>query len=660
MPKSINLGNGSLLIGLNNFGLVKDLYYEYPGLENHIGKDQVHKIGVFVDNSFSWIDSGDWNINVTCEETTLAGIVTASSEQFGITIVLNDIVYNEDPIFIRQIRVINSFDRVREIRLFFNQQFTISQSQTGDTAYYDPIDNVVIHYRGRRVFLANSRNDSEGITSYCVGLYGIEGKAGTFIDAEDGNLSENAVEHGHVDSVIQKNIQIDSKSEVNLNYWIIVSDSIDKAKRLNELVINRTPRDIATTTKNYWSAWVNLQKFSYYGLSDNATLLFKRSLLYMKTHVSDNGAIIASGDSDMLQFGRDTYAYVWPRDAAFAALALERSGDTNASRKFFEFCNDIVSEKGFFMHKYRPDKALGSSWHPWIRNGKKQFPIQEDETALVLFFLWKHFELSKDIEFIEGIYNSFIKKTAEFLASYIDEHTGLPAPSYDLWEQDYGISTFTASTVYGALIAASKFAELLGKEASAHRYSDIAEMIKRGILKYLYDENTGGFIKMLKFNENEIVKDTTLDASSAYGVFRFGVLSIDDDRLRQAMGYTKDKLWVSEGIGGIARFSGDTYHHKGGDYPGNPWVITTMWYAQYLVSCAKNENDLDEVKSLIEWCVMYASSAGTLPEQFDPHSGNHLSASPLVWSHAEYVTTIIEYLRKIESLGISSACYPLD
>lgn len=76
---------------------------------------------------------------------------------------------------------------------------------------------------------------------------------------------------------------------------------------------------------------------------------------------------------------------------------------------FFNFCNDIVSEKGYFMHKYRPDKSLGSSWHPWISGGRKHLPIQEDETALVLYALWRYFELSRDIEFIEGIYNSFIK-----------------------------------------------------------------------------------------------------------------------------------------------------------------------------------------------------------------------------------------------------------
>jgi len=30
-----------------------------------------------------------------------------------------------------------------------------------------------------------------------------------------------------------------------------------------------------------------------------------------------------------------------------------------------------------------------------------------------------------------------------------------------------------------------------------------------------------------------------------------------------------------------------------------------------------------------------------------------------VWSHAEFVTTVIEYLQKMDDLGLCAACYPL-
>ena len=38
------------------------------------------------------------------------------------------------------------------------------------------------------------------------------------------------------------------------------------------------------------------------------------------------------------------------------------------------------------MHKYRADGGLGASWHPYMHEGYgTAAPIQEDETALVVF-----------------------------------------------------------------------------------------------------------------------------------------------------------------------------------------------------------------------------------------------------------------------------------
>ena len=45
MARSIILGNGSLLIGLDEQGLVRDFHYPRVGLENHVGGQLMHKIG---------------------------------------------------------------------------------------------------------------------------------------------------------------------------------------------------------------------------------------------------------------------------------------------------------------------------------------------------------------------------------------------------------------------------------------------------------------------------------------------------------------------------------------------------------------------------------------------------------------------------------------
>lgn len=660
MPKFAVLGNGSTLICFERHGLVKDLYFHYPGLENHVGAGLVHRIGIFIDGGMHWLDGDGWEVRVGSMPDTMATSIYASNESIGIELRFSDIIYNEANIFIREIIIKNLFDRLRKVKIYFDQQFNISQTHIGDTAYFDPREEVIIHYKGRRVFLFNAISKDGHFNEYSVGLFGIEGKSGTYKDAEDGVLSGNAIEHGQVDSVIGLSVSVDPKSEEKLYYWMTVGKSIRKVKELNQIVVSRTPSDIIKTTKDYWRAWATHLNFSFYGLGEPIVNLFRRSLLNIRTHVGANGSIIASGDSDLFQFGRDTYAYVWPRDAAFSALALERAGDFNASRRFFNFCRKIVTNEGYFMHKYAPDMSLGSSWHPWVRNGEKQFPIQEDETALVIYSLWKHYELSHDLELIEEIYNDLIKKSAEFMSSYRDGRTGLPAPSYDLWEQDYAINTFTSCSVYKALLYASKFAGLFGKTVAEKKYLEAANDIKRAILKYLFDPDTGLFLKQIRVNKKQIELDRTVDISSVYGVFKFEVLDVGDEKLRTAFDKTIERLEVKTEVGGIARYEGDSYHARGGNIPGNPWIITTMWVAQYLIAKAQTEAELALVHKYISWAVKYAGNQMILPEQLDPYTGEHLSAAPLVWSHAEFVNTIISYLEKLEKLGICKACYPID
>jgi len=85
---------------------------------------------------------------------------------------------------------------------------------------------------------------------------------------------------------------------------------------------------------------------------------------------------------------------------------------------------------------------------------KKILPIQEDGTGLVVWALWFHFDRFRDIEFIANQYENLVIRCGDFLASYRDGKTGLPLPSYDLWEEKWGIHTFTVSTVYAGIRAA--------------------------------------------------------------------------------------------------------------------------------------------------------------------------------------------------------------
>lgn len=660
MSKSLVLGNGNILVGFDKFGQVSDFYSPRVGLENQMGKNLVHKVGVFVDGRFSWISDGGWETSIGYKDETLASLIKVLNKSMEIEINFLDIVYNEKDIFIRKATVKNLSSRKREVKIFFHQQFNMYGNSDGDTGYYDPDRKVIVHYEGRRVFITGGLCKGESFSDYSIGVFAIEGKEGTWKDAEDGVLDKNPVEHGLVDSVISFNLLIDAGKEGEVTLFTSAETTLKKAQELHDYILEKTPEHLIETTQDFWRAWVNKSNFNFFGLKKDVAGLFKKSLLIIRTHVDNEGAVIASCDSDMLQNGRDTYAYMWPRDAAFTVLALDKAGYNDITRRFFSFCNEIISTEGYFFHKYRSDKSIGSSWHPWIRNGKKQLAIQEDETALVLYSLWEHYKISKDLEFIESIYNSLIKKSAEFLIEYRNHETHLPHESYDLWEEKYGVSTFTASAVYGALIAASNFAELLGKEEDAKSYELVALDIKQAIIKHLYNKEEHFFYKLMDTRDgNEIYYDPTIDASSFYGVFRFGVLDKDDKMLKDSYETLKRRLFSKTEVDGVFRYEGDRYYQVGNDAPSNPWFITTLWVVEYQIALAKNEKDLEEVKKWFDWAVKHALPSGIMSEQINTYTGEQLSAAPLTWSHAEFVLLVEQYLEKLEEMGICKACNPI-
>lgn len=648
MPKSLVLGNGSILVSLDFRGQVRDFYFPFVGLENQ-SEGCLHRIGFWVDGEFSWLDNPEWQISIDYQKEALASKITALNERLRIEANFLDAVYNEKNIFIRSVKIKNLASKKRTVKLFFGQQFRIYEISHGDTAYYDPDCRAIVHYKGRRVFIVSGSGKTEGFDCYNIGLFGIEGWEGAWKDAEDGILSENPIEHGSVDSVGGFVAEIDPYGSQLFTYWLLVAETIPEAKELLNYVTKTSPEHILETTQDFWRAWVNKLDFDFSGIGEDVTGLFKKSLLIVRTHADNHGAIIASADSDLLQYGRDTYGYMWPRDGAFTAIALDKAGYYDVSRKFFEFCNDVIHEDGYLLHKYRPDRSLGSSWHPWIYKGKKQLAIQEDETALTLFALWHHYSVSRDLEFVEKIYNSFIKKAGDFIHGYRDPETGLPYGSYDLWEERFGVSAFTASSVFGALNAASRFAALLGKENESEKYFRAAEEVRQAIISFFYNEKSGFFYRMLNVREGPVC-DETFDVSSFFGVFRFGVLAADDPRLKRAFFVFQKRLCCKTSIGGTVRYEGDKYRRVGDDLPGNPWAITTLWLAQYLIARANSESELKEAYPWLEWMVRHALPSGILSEQFNPYTGEEISAAPLTWSHAEFIFSVIQYLEKHKEL----------
>ncbi|MCS6777877.1 MAG: glycoside hydrolase family 15 protein [Chloroherpetonaceae bacterium] len=658
MPRPLVIANGNLLVACDKHLYIRDLTFPYIGLLNHLSGHPI-RIGLWVSGQFAWLDAPAWRIEPRYEPDTLVTRSECVHPGMKVRLIVSDCVSHRDNILLRAFEVENRSDHEREVRLFLSHNFHIAETDIGDTAFYHPFLDAVVHYKRDNYFLISGRSGSEGIFQYTTGVKGFNGAEGTWRDAEDGWLSMHPVEQGSVDSTVSFQTRVPAGKKQCIQVWLCAGRTLAEVAQLHRQVLDRGFEVIQEQTRTYWMAWSRneAEEERIRTLPPQIAELFRRSLLIIRTQIDNRGAVIAANDSDIMVTARAHYAYMWPRDGALVAFALDRLGYQHITRQFFRFCRRLLledrsREQAVFMHKYSADGSWGATWHPWVVDGAKEVPFQQDSTALVLWALWRHYERYRDLEFIEGLYEDFIIPTADFMARYRDPHTGLPLPSYDLWEERRGINAYTCGTVFGALEAAAQFARVFHDERAA-TYAQAAQEVRQGMEQHLWDQEAGRFARRILLQQDgSIERDLTLD-SALYALFAFGAFSASDPRVEQTMRQTLSRLWVQTEIGGMARYENDYYFRRSEDVgrvPGNPWIICTLWAAQFYIAHAREKRDLDTPLGLLLWAAARATESGILPEQVHPFTGEHLSVSPLTWSHAEFVSTTVQYLDRLWEL----------
>jgi GH15 family glucan-1,4-alpha-glucosidase len=641
MARPIVLSNGSLHVGLNQYGLVHDFYYPYVGLENHAaGQDLRHKVGIWIDDTMSWLDDDTaWTFTFTYPHHSLIGHVTATHSTLGVRLEFDDCVDSALDALLRNIHIINLRDQPREIRLFMHQAFAIGDSRSNtDTAQYLPDSDAILHYRGRRAFVISGISDGRPFDQYTVGLFGIEGREGTYRDADDGELSFGTVEHGRVDSTLRFQLSIEAHGSTRVHYWIAAGTSLRAALAVHKQIHDSGLDALAHQTASWWHKWLQPALSVSERLPQDHRESFVRSAMIMKSQIDKRGAVIASTDTTMLNYSRDAYAYSWPRDGAYVVWPLMRMGYTEEALQFFRFCLRGLHPNGYLMHKYRADGALGSSWHPYLHGDVVAPPIQEDETALVVFVFIQYYMLHPDQALLDEFYESMIKPMANFMASYIDDVSQLPKPSYDLWEEVFMTTTYTTSVVYAALMAAADLAQEAHDEERAVAWRTAAEDMQQAAHKHLYNAERRAFYKGLTVQDGRILADSTIDMSSIFGVFMFGLFKTDSQELQDSIATARRTFDVTDQRLGLPRYENDNYQRADQTITGNWWFITSLWLAQYYTETSQPA----EALQILDWVKVHMMTTGVLSEQINPLDDSLISVAPLTWSHAEYIATLLD------------------
>lgn len=636
MAKLLVFGNGRLHIGLDEHGLVHDVYYPFIGLNSQMAPHGfAHKVGIFEDGRISWLDDDGWKLTASYHKKAMIGHTVATNESLGLRVEFTDAVDSEYDAFLRSIHVINLRDVERNLSLYYHQGFMLADSASSCTAQYRSDLPGIMHYKGATVCIVGLYEKSLSFDDFSIGKYDFSTGSSTFRDAEDGSLSKNTVENGQVDSVMGHVFRLRPFDSTRFEYTLAFGESVDECEETFLAVQADGVLHHIAKTAAYWQAWSTKAAVPASLLSAEQFKALESSLFVIKAHIDERGAIMASLDSSLRNHPQDdTYNFCWPRDASYALWPLIRLGYTDEARRFFEFARKGLQPDGYLSHKYRADGTLGSTWLPYEHpDGSVHPPIQADETALTLFLIGQYHRHTNDQSILTKHYEDMVEPMANFLAdyTYLD---GLPRPSYDLWEHSYLTHTYTTAITYASLLEAAELAEIYGRTVDASRWRQAAEKMRKAS-QCLYNPETKYFYKgFFENKQGERSFEGLIDISSLYGAFMYGLFDLETPELAAAIVTAKERL-SAEGL--YCRFEGDDYFCDPKNM--NIWLFVSLWMAEI----ALEQDETEEGEAIISKVLALGSPSGMLPEQVTRGKHESVSLNPLVWTHAELISALIDY-----------------
>lgn len=331
------------------------------------------------------------------------------------------------------------------------------------------------------------------------------------------------------------------------------------------------------------------------------------------------------------------YQYAWLRDGTFTAYAMNRVGQHDSARRFYQWCDGVVQRYADKARAAIADVQAGVS-----DGGNEQFlharytldgaeatgewgSFQLDGFGAWLWGLSQHVRLSGDTGLIRQL-----RPSVELTLDYL--RTCWQLPNYDCWEE-WGDRQHpaTMAAICGGIRAMA--------DHLPERTEELVQLAERIRLFVLANGTSAGqFVKSLGHS--------AVDASLLWISVPFGLAEATDPVMVQTVEAIERELLTSRGV---HRYAADTY------YGGGQWPLLSAWLGWYYVRTGRRE----EAHAMLEWIASQRLSQG-LPEQVQEHLLSPQAyaawveregppAVPLLWSHAMYLVLAAE----LDRLAIS-------
>jgi glucoamylase len=383
------------------------------------------------------------------------------------------------------------------------------------------------------------------------------------------------------------------------------------------------------------------------------------SLMILAAHEDKTyrGAFIASPTMPWvwgtgLEKPSGVYHAVWSRDLYQIVTAMLAAGDRAAADRALTY---------IFDRQQKPD---GSFWQNTLVDGTPHWTsVQQDEVAFPIVLAW---QLGRDDL---DTYARHVKPAADYIVA------NGPRTQQDRWENQDGWSPGTIASEIAGLICAADLARKAGHTDDAARYEATADEWQTKVESWTattngqYSPGNPYYLRLTKdadpndgstysigdsgptdADERDVVDPSFLE------LVRLGVKRPDDAAILNSIAVIDEKLAVDTPSGRFwHRFVFDGY---GETKTGAPWDIgfppgsqTTLGRAWPIFAGERGEYNLAAGATAGAQLAAMAGAAnegGLMPEQvwddqppsgspgFPPGEGT-LSATPLAWSHAQFV-----------------------
>jgi hypothetical protein len=330
------------------------------------------------------------------------------------------------------------------------------------------------------------------------------------------------------------------------------------------------------------------------GATPDQRLAATRALLDLRLLIRPGGAAVAAPEP--------YWAYVWPRDASFAAAALAVTGHRDEALAILGFLATTQRADGTWPARSRPDAGeVGDGRAP-----------QLDATGWVPWAAWLASDGGTDLDAAERLWP--VVRQAAMAAARSLRPDGLPPAGPDYRERRERQPTLgTAAPLRAGLRSAARLAAILGHRDDERVFRTAAVTLDAGMRRQLI--GPGGWQR------------TPAGGGADQAVTWLAPpFAPAESGVRAAVAAARAELTVD----------------GGGIVPGLPWAGADPWTpatASFALAAA-GLGDRAATDRLLGWLLDHRTALGSFPERVRKADGAPRSAAPLGWTAALVVLTL--------------------